>query len=56
MDAQGRITFRATKETERAAIEKIRKYLKSTVGQDDDAAVIRFALVTTDRELSRKKH
>ena len=55
MDTQGRITFRATKDTERAAIERIRKHLSATVGQDDDSAVIRFALMAADRELTRKK-
>jgi hypothetical protein len=55
MDAQGKITYRVVKDQEKKAIERIRKYLSQTVGSDDDAAVIRFCIKTTENELSRMK-
>jgi hypothetical protein len=48
-----RITFRP-KPDDRKIIELVRRHLKQTVGDEDDAKVIRFALKAAERELKKK--
>lgn len=55
MDAQGKITYRVVKDEEKKIIERIRKHVSDNFGSEDDAAVIRFCIKTTERFLDTLK-